>query len=97
MWDNPKSIEAAIRRLTREIEEIDNFFYASNLEDDRLLYAGMLERKRDDMVRSAVLQMHTAIESLLDLYITFKITGRARSPATLAQRVSAGVAQNASW
>ena len=78
MWDNPKSIEAAIKRLTREIEQIDNFFYASNLEDDRLLYAGMLERKRDDMVRSAVLQMHTAIESLLNLCIVFKITGRAR-------------------
>jgi hypothetical protein len=38
----------------------------------------MLERKRDDMVRSAVLQMHTAIESLLNSYIIFKITGRAR-------------------
>ncbi len=78
MWDNPKSVEAAIKRLTREIEEVDNFFYKSNEDDDRVLYAGMLERKRDDMVRSAVLQMHTAIESLLNLYIIFEITGRAR-------------------
>jgi len=78
MWENPKSIEAAIKRLTGEIEEIDNFFYKCNESDDRLLYAGMLERKRDDMVRSAVLQMHTAIEDLLNSYITFQITGGTR-------------------
>ncbi len=77
MWENPNSVEAAIRRLTREIEEIDNFFYGCNENDDRVLYAGMLERKRDDVVRSAVLQMHTAIESLLNSYITFEITGGA--------------------
>jgi hypothetical protein len=77
MWDSPKSVEAAIKRLTREIEEIDSFFYRSEEKDDRILYAGMLERKRDDMVRSAVLQMHTAIESLLNSYIIFKVTGRA--------------------
>ncbi|HZC23760.1 MAG TPA: hypothetical protein VE866_10520 [Candidatus Binatia bacterium] len=77
MSDNPQRIEATIKRLSREIDEIDNFFYAG-LEGDRGLYASMLERKRDDMVRSAVLQMHTAIESLLDLCIIFKITGRAR-------------------
>jgi hypothetical protein len=27
MWENPKRVEAAIKRLTREIEEIDAFFY----------------------------------------------------------------------
>ena len=78
MWENPKNVEAAIRRLTREIEEIDHLFYFVNEKDDRVLYAGMLERKRDDVARSAVLQMHTAIESLLNSYITFRITGRAR-------------------
>jgi hypothetical protein len=78
MWEKPKSIEGAIKRLTREIEEIDNFFYKCNENNDRLLYAGMLERKRDDMVRSAVLQMHTAIENLLNSYITFQITGATR-------------------
>ena len=64
-WRNPRSVEATITRLTREIAEIDKFFYRSNENEDRVLYAGMLERKRDDMVRSAVLQMHTAIEDLL--------------------------------
>ncbi len=78
MWDNPNSIEAAIKRLTREIEEIDNFLYKFNEHEDRLLYAGMLERKRDDMVRSAVLQMHTAIENLLNSYITSQITRGTR-------------------
>jgi len=83
MWENPKSIEAAIKRLTREIEEIDSFFYRWNENNYRLLYAGMLERKCDDMVRSAVLQMHTAIEDLLNSHITFRIVGgtrRWRSP-----------------
>ena len=76
MWDNAKTVEAAIKRITREIEEIDHFFYKSDENDDRVLYAGMLERKRDDMVRSAVLQMHTAIEDLLNSCITSRITGR---------------------
>jgi hypothetical protein len=52
--------------LTHEIAAIDEFFYRGNEKEDRALYAGMLERKRDDMVRSAVLQMHTAIEDLLN-------------------------------
>lgn len=30
----------------------------------------MLERKRDDIVRSAVLQIHTSIEDLLTLHLT---------------------------
>ena len=46
-----------------------NFSYKGNEKEDRNLYAGMLERKRDDMVRSAVLQMHTAIEDLLNSMI----------------------------
>jgi hypothetical protein len=75
MWNNPKTVEAAIKRLTREIEEIDNFFYKSNDTDDRALYAGMLERKRDDMVRSTVLQIHTAIEDLLNSYIAMNVLG----------------------
>ncbi len=89
MWDNAKSVEAAIKRLTREIEEIDDFFYKGKENDDRVLYAGMLERKRDDVVRSAVLQMHTAIEDLLNSLITFHITGdtrRWRSPRSLSAR-----------
>jgi hypothetical protein len=92
MWDNAKIIEIAIKRLTREIEDIDSFFYKAAESDDRLLYAGMLERKRDDMVRSAVLQMHTAIEELLNSYIMFTITGAtprrraSRSQSTRALR-----------
>jgi hypothetical protein len=78
MWKNPKRIETAIKRLPREIDEIDKYFYKPNENDDRRLFAGMLERKRDDMVRSAVLQIHTAIEDLLDQHITFTITGGTR-------------------
>jgi hypothetical protein len=66
---NPRSIEAKITRLTREIAKIDEFFYRGNENEDRALFAGMLERKRDDMVRSAVLQIHTSIEDLLNSMI----------------------------
>lgn len=75
---NPKRTEAIITRLTREIEEIDDFVYKTDENDPRHLYAGMLERKRDDIVRSIVLQVHTAIEDLLDQHITFAITGATR-------------------
>ena len=64
-----RPVEAKIARLAREIADIDRFFYGMNKDDDRSLYAGMLERKRDDMVRSAVLQLHTAIEDLLNSQI----------------------------
>lgn len=88
MWENPKRVKAAIKRLAREIEEIDNLFYGFHENDDPVLYAGMLERKRDDVVRSLVLQMHTSIEDLLNSYITFEITGgtRWRSPRSQSGR-----------
>ena len=38
----------------------------------------MLERKRDDIVRSTVLQTHTAIEDLLNSYIAMNILGNDR-------------------
>jgi len=72
-WSNPRSVEAKVSRLTREIAGIDQFFYRGNENEDSVLYAGMLERKRDDMVRSAVLQMHTAIEDILNSQIIGRI------------------------
>lgn len=68
-WKNSRAVETKIRRLTREIAKIDDVLYNVNETKDRILYAGMLERKRDDVVRSAVLQMHTAIEDLLNSFI----------------------------
>lgn len=65
VYENPARVEARIRKLTREIDEIDGFFYGSNKEKNRFGYMGMLERKRDDIVRSVVLQLHTAIEELM--------------------------------
>lgn len=78
MWDSPKSVESAIKRLTREIEEIDHVFYKFHEPDDRASFANTLERKRDDMVRSTVLQMHTSIESLLDSLIAMNVLGNDR-------------------
>ena len=68
MTSQPRT-EVKISRLTREITDFDHFFYGVNENTDRSLYAGMLERKRDDMVRSAVLQLHTAIEDVLNSQI----------------------------
>lgn len=69
-WSNTRSVETKIRRLPHEIRKMDEFFDETNKNADRALYAGMLERKRDDMVRSAVLQLHTAIEDVLPSWIT---------------------------
>jgi hypothetical protein len=72
---NPRYVERKIAHLTREITEIDDYFYRVNEKEDRYLYAGMLERKRDDMVRSAVLQIHTAIEDNLNSLIICHFMG----------------------
>jgi hypothetical protein len=74
MWENPKRVQQAIKRLNKEIEEIDAAIYAPG-EDDPVLVAGMLERKRDDIVRSAVLQLHTSIEDLLTSLILYCVLG----------------------
>jgi hypothetical protein len=66
--------EEKIRRLQRQIAEIQEFLYdVSAADPDRSIHAGMMERKRDDVVRSAVLQIHTAIEDLLDILIVSKV------------------------
>jgi len=71
MWDNPKSVESAIRRLTREIEEIERFFTGQ-------MKKTTVFSTRDDVVRSTVLQMHTAIEDLLNSCLASNITGASR-------------------
>jgi hypothetical protein len=69
------SAERKIARLTREIAEIDHYFYGQHKTSDRRLYAGMLEHKRDDFVRATVLQIHTAIEDILNLLIIRCVLG----------------------
>ena len=93
-WTEARSVETKISRLTREVAEIDRFFYRVNEKEDRALYAGMLERKRDDMVRSAVLQLHTAIEEILNSLVVRSIldvkphdkSGKMRSARARALR-----------
>jgi hypothetical protein len=55
-----------IRRLEREITAIDEMFYLTERDGDPNQHAAMLERKRDDIIRSAVLQLHTSIEDVLN-------------------------------
>lgn len=76
-WARARSVETRIRRLSREITRIDEMFYAIDERSDRTLYAGMLERKRDDMVRSVVLQLHTAIEDVLTSWMTSRVLGQS--------------------
>ena len=89
---SPKTVERNIRRLTRELEEIDKFFYRGEEVSDRFLYAGQLERKRDDVVRSAVLQIHTALEDVLNGLIVDKMLGVTRPTRARKLRTSAGIA-----
>jgi hypothetical protein len=90
MWNNPKRVEAAIKKFTREIAEIDECFYNfKKNEADRLQIAGMLERKRDDVVRAAVVQMHTAIEDLLNQRIMFRVLGITRQKKSRSQSARA--------
>ena len=54
-----------ISRLEREIRSMDEIFYLTEKDGNPAQYAAMLECKRDDMIRAAVLQLHTSIESIL--------------------------------
>jgi hypothetical protein len=84
----PRRIEATIRRLTKQIEALDRLFNGVNAKGDRFLYAGMLERKLDDFVRGAVLQMHTAIEDLLTGAIRTSLLGvRPRHRKAVARAI----------
>src|SRR5262249_15307993 len=88
LMTKPKYIEGKIKRLTRELNEIDQYFYSEADSDGRANYAFMLERKRDDIVRSVVLQLHTAIEDLLNGYLISNVlqisnpTNRTRKLST---------------
>lgn len=92
-------LEGKINRLLKEIQLIEERFYASNDNNLEQRYF-MLERKRDDTVRSLVLQLHTAIEDLLACLLRNNLLGitteewpvyskRHRVPARLINEVVA--------
>jgi uncharacterized protein with von Willebrand factor type A (vWA) domain len=64
-----------IKRLEHEIEAIDKAFYLFEQNGAPDQHASMLERKRDDMIRAAVLQMHTSIEDVLNQRIMCHVLG----------------------
>jgi len=66
-------VKRKIKRLEREIAEIDKAFYLFESDGDPEQHSSMLERKRDDMIRAAVLQIHTSIESVLDEHIMCRV------------------------
>ena len=64
-----KANKKNIRRLTKEIEDIELSLYgAENGEDWLKIY--ILEKRRQDIVRAAVLNIHTSIEDVLNDLIT---------------------------
>jgi hypothetical protein len=83
----PKYIEGKIKRLTRELNEIDQYSYPGADSDERTNYVSMLERKRDDRVRSVVLQLHTSIEDLLNLYLISNVL-RISDPTKRSRKLS---------
>src|SRR6266851_8686467 len=68
-------IRRKISRLEHEIALIDQGFYLTEKDGNPAQHAGMLERKRDDMIRAAVLQLHTSIEDILDHHIMCHVLG----------------------
>jgi len=62
-------LKRKVSRLKREIAEINGAFYELSKDGDLAQHASMLERQRDDVIRGAVLQLHTSIENLLDKMI----------------------------
>jgi hypothetical protein len=62
-------VRKKIGRLEREIRSIDEMFYLTEKDGEPLQHAQMLERKRDDIIRAAVLQLHTSIEDILNSHV----------------------------
>jgi hypothetical protein len=79
-----------ISRLKKEIAAIDDHFYHFDKDGDAMLYASMLERKRDDIVRSAVLQLHTAIEDVLTSWIICRFFGVGPTGRKAHERTASG-------
>ena len=69
-----KSIEAHIKRLTKEIAEIEEDLYGFKGQS-RLGVMALLEAKRDSVVRAAVLQLHTQIEECLSKIMLYCVLG----------------------
>ncbi len=63
-----RAATAKIKRLTREIAEIELAFHGGHA-DDPSQREYELEVRRDDLVRASVLHLHTAIEQLMDTLI----------------------------
>ena len=57
--------EQKIRRLEKEIHQIDEAFYVASDSDNDEAYYYSLEVKRENSVRAIVLQLHLAIEDVL--------------------------------
>lgn len=65
-------------RFANEIREIESMMY--DIPDgDAMLRCFMAERKRDDIVRSVVIQLHTSIEDVLNNWVKCRLMGCTRT------------------
>jgi hypothetical protein len=64
-----------VNKLLQEIREIEATFYGEESTENIEQRFSMLERKRDDVVRAVVLQLHTAIEDILDVSVKSRLLG----------------------
>lgn len=72
--EREKRYERKARRLANEIREIESMMYDVT-GGDAMERCYMAERKRDDIVRAVVIQLHTAIEDLLDNWLKCHLLG----------------------
>ena len=71
-----KSIEAHIKRLTKEIAEMEEGGPVRLHRSQQVLgVMALLEAKRDSVVRAAVLQLHTQIEDYLSKIMLYCVLG----------------------
>lgn len=70
-----------IQRLEQEIRQLDESFYIRAENENSEAYYYSLEIKRENSVRAIVLQLHLAIEDLLDSLLKNHLLKNKKSPA----------------
>ena len=79
MLRKKQAIEGRIKRVSTEIEEIESYFYGGTREDiETRLY--LLQLKRENVIRSIVLELHLALEDLITSWLkSYLLNCRPRS------------------
>jgi len=79
------TLKRRIKRSLSEIEEIESHFYGT-ADKDLANRAYMTELRRKNVVRTIVLELHTALEDLLTDWLKVTVLGQRQSSARDPQR-----------